>query len=230
LLRVLVIGGSGGIGRACVDLLRSQGHAATAVDRDEVDVTRAGGAERAILSAVSTLGGLDGLVHAIGMSGRSFGDGPITQCSDEGWHAVLRVNLEAAFRVLRAGLPQLADGGSAVLIGSVLRQSTDPDFLTAAYAASKGGLLSLCRVAAREVAARRVRVNVVAPGLVDTPMAARALGEGSAVRARVPELHPLGGEPVTAATVAGTVAWLLSDAAAATTGTEIVVDNGWTLR
>src|SRR4029077_11850989 len=88
----------------------------------------------------------------------------------------LRVNLESVFRLLRAGLPALrhAGGGSFVVVGSALGPSADRAFLTAAYAASKAGIVGLVRVAALEAAPWGVRVNAVAAGLVDTPMVARA--------------------------------------------------------
>ncbi|HEX8929414.1 MAG TPA: SDR family oxidoreductase, partial [Actinomycetota bacterium] len=216
-LRVLVAGAHGGIGGACVELLERQDHLVVGVDRAPgpagsgggppgrgdpqlVDVTLPGGAEHAVELAEATLGGLDGIVHAIGMSGRRLGDGPVTSCTDAAWAEVLRVNLESAFRLLRAGLPALerGGGGSFVTIGSALAQSADPDFMTAAYAASKGGLASLVRTAAMEVAASGVRVNLVAAGLVDTPMASRALGDPR-IAGRLPELQPLGGQAVTAA-------------------------------
>lgn len=236
-LRVLVAGARGGIGGACVRRLEGAGHRVVGVDRDpsaagvhEVDVTVPGGAERAVELAAAALGGLDGIVHAVGMSGRRLGDGPVTRCADAAWAEVLRVNLESVFRLLRAGLPALERaGGSFVSIGSVLGQSADPDFLTAAYAASKGGLASLTRVAAMEVAARGVRVNLVASGLVDTPMAGRALRD-ERVAGRLPELQPLGATAVTADEVAAAVAWLLSPASGRTTGASLPVDGGWLLR
>jgi NAD(P)-dependent dehydrogenase (short-subunit alcohol dehydrogenase family) len=237
-LRVLVAGARGGIGGACARLLEAAGHRVVGVDRDPgaagvhaVDVTVPGGAERAVELAAAALGGLDGIVHAVGMSGRRLGDGPVTRCADAAWAEVLRVNLESVFRLLRAGLPALerAGGGSFVSIGSVLGQSADPDFLTAAYAASKGGLASLTRVAAMEVAARGVRVNLVASGLVDTPMAGRALRD-ERVAGRLPELQPLGATAVTADEVAAAVAWLLSPASGRTTGASLPVDGGWLLR
>jgi NAD(P)-dependent dehydrogenase (short-subunit alcohol dehydrogenase family) len=241
-LRVLVAGARGGIGGACVELLERQGHLVVGVDRppsppdrggapQPVDVTLPGGAEHAVELAEATLGGLDGIVHAIGMSGRRLGDGPVTSCTDAAWAEVLRVNLESAFRLLRAGLPALerGGGGSFVTIGSALAQSADPDFMTAAYAASKGGLASLTRTAAMEVAAVGVRVNLVAAGLVDTPMASRALGDPR-IAGRLPELQPLGGRAVTAAEVAAAVAWLLSPASGRTTGATVPVDGGWLLR
>jgi NAD(P)-dependent dehydrogenase (short-subunit alcohol dehydrogenase family) len=196
-----------------------------------VDITVPGGAERAVELAEAALGGLDGIVHAVGMSGRRLGDGPVTRCADGAWAEVLRVNLESAFRLLRAGLPALerAGGGSFVAIGSVLADTADRDFLTAAYAASKGGLASLVRTAAMEVAAKGIRVNLVAAGLADTPMAARALLD-ERIAGRLPELQPLGGRAVTPAEVAAAVAFLLSPASARTTGAVLPVDGGWLLR
>jgi len=232
-LRVLVAGAGGGIGGACVEALGQAGHQVVGVDRDAdahaVDVTQPGGAERAVELAATTLGGIDGIVHAVGMSGRRLGDGPVTHCADGAWAEVMRVNLESAFRLMRAGLPALASGGSFVTVGSVLGQSADRDFMTAAYAASKGALASLTRVAAMEVAARGVRVNLVAAGLVDTPMASRALGD-ERIAGRLPELQPLGSRAVSAAEVAAAVAWLLSPASARTTGASLPVDGGWSLR
>jgi NAD(P)-dependent dehydrogenase (short-subunit alcohol dehydrogenase family) len=137
-LRVLVAGARGGIGGACVELLEREGHLVVGVDRPPgphaVDVTVPDGAERAVEIAEAALGGLDGIVHAIGMSGRRLGDGPVASCTDTAWAEVLRVNLESAFRLMRAGLPALerGGGGSFVTIGSVLGQSADPDFMTAA--------------------------------------------------------------------------------------------------
>jgi len=255
-LRVLVAGARGGIGGACLELLEREGHQVVGVDRDPgppgaggapardpgppeagvravdgVDITVPGGAERAVGLAEARLGGLDGIVHAVGMSGRSLGDGPVTGCTDAAWAEVLRVNLESAFRLMRAGLPALerAGGGSFVTIGSVLGQSADHDFMTAAYATSKGGLANLTRTAAMELAGKGVRVNLVAAGLVETPMASRALAD-ERIAGRLAELQPLAARAVTAAEVAAAVAWLLSPASGQTTGASLPVDGGWLLR
>jgi NAD(P)-dependent dehydrogenase (short-subunit alcohol dehydrogenase family) len=127
------------------------------------------------------------------------------------------------------GVDRAAGGGSFVAIGSVLADAADRDFMTAAYAASKGGLASLTRTAAMEVAAKGIRVNLVAAGLADTPMASRALRD-ERIAGRLPELQPLGGRAVTAVEVAAAVAWLLSPASGRTTGTVLPVDGGWLLR
>lgn len=229
--RVLVAGADGGIGGACVERLRADGQRVVGADRHHgEDVATPGHAEQAVQRAETELGGLDGLVHAVGMSGRRLGDGPVTTCADAAWAEVLRVNLESAFRLLRCGLPALrrAGGGSAVLVGSVLAESTDADFLTAAYAASKGGLVSLARTAAREGADEGVRVNVVAAGLVRTPMAERAATEPR-IQNRLGQLQPLGGAMLEPADVAATICWLLSPDAARVTGAVVPVDGGWLL-
>ena len=230
-LRVLIAGATGGIGSACADVLGEAGHAVFGADRPGHDITVAGGAERAVADAAGALGGLDGIVHAVGMSGRRLGDGPVCEATDEGWAEVMRVNLESAFRLMRAGLPALreAGGGSFVTIGSVLGHSADRDFLTAAYTASKAALAGLVRCAALEAAPWDVRVNNVAAGLVATPMSARA-AESEHIQRRLGELQPLGGRMLDSSAIAGAVAWLLSPAAAGTTGVTLPVDGGWSLR
>jgi NAD(P)-dependent dehydrogenase (short-subunit alcohol dehydrogenase family) len=196
-----------------------------------VDISQPGGAEAAVSVAARRLGNVTGVVHAVGMSGRRMGDGPVSSCTDAGWSTVMRVNLESAFRLMRAAWPVLleAGGGSIVLVGSALARSTDPDFLTAGYAASKAGLEGLARSAAREGASVGIRVNVVAVGLAETPMAGRALGD-QRIAGRLADLQPLGATAVTPQEVAGVVAWLLSERSAATTGAVVPADRGWTLR
>jgi NAD(P)-dependent dehydrogenase (short-subunit alcohol dehydrogenase family) len=230
-MRVLIAGAGGGIGAACQQTLDDEGHRTFGVDRPNWDITVPGGAENAVDGAIEALGGLDGIVHAVGMSGRRLGDGPVTSVTDEGWGEILRVNLESAMRLMRAGIPALRDagGGSFVVVGSILGQSADRDFLTAAYATSKAGLLGLTRTAALEAAPWNVRVNVIAAGLVETPMSARAAGD-QGIQRRLADLQPLGAGMIPAQTIAQAAAWLLSPAAAATTGIALPVDAGWGLR
>jgi NAD(P)-dependent dehydrogenase (short-subunit alcohol dehydrogenase family) len=228
-VNLLVCGASGGIGAAVVAAARESGARVVGVDRDGVDITVPGGAERAVRLALDELGGLDGVVHAVGMSGRRLGDGPVGVCTDEAWQTVHRVNTESVFRLLRAALPALAGGGSIVVIGSASAHRLDEDFLTAAYATSKSAVETLVRLAAYEGAPRGVRVNVVAPGLVDTPMAARAMTD-ERIRGRLAELMPLGAAALRPDEVAAAVLWLLSPVSGAITGVVLPVDRGWTLR
>jgi NAD(P)-dependent dehydrogenase (short-subunit alcohol dehydrogenase family) len=228
-MRVLVAGSEGGIGSACADSIRASGGQVYGVDAGSTDITRPGGAEEAVDKSNAVLGGLDGVVHAIGMSGRRLGDGPITECTDEAWAEVHRVNHESVFRLLRASIPKVAEGGSIVIIGSALATSLDRDFRTVAYASAKGALVPLVRSAAYDAAPGGVRVNLVAAGLVDTPMARRALSSPE-IGARMPELMPLGGTACTPQEVADVVLWLLSAVSRRTTGAVIPVDGGWHLR
>jgi NAD(P)-dependent dehydrogenase (short-subunit alcohol dehydrogenase family) len=228
-MRVLVAGAHGGIGSACAGAVRAAGGRVHGVDAGSTDITRPDGAESAVAEAHDALGGLDGVVHAVGMSGRRYGDGPVTTCTDEAWAEVHRVNHESVFRLLRAVIPRLGPGGSIVVVGSALATSLDRDFRTVAYASTKGALIPLVRSAAFDAAPSGVRVNLVAAGLVDTPMAARALAS-PAITARMAELMPLGAGPCTPQEVADAVQWLLSDASRRTTGAVIPVDGGWHLR
>lgn len=221
-----VAGSSGGIGAACARRLAADGFAVHGSDRPEEDVTQPGVAER-VASGLATQS-FSVAVHAVGMSGRRLGDGPVGTCTDEAWDEVLRVDLTAAFAVVRAALRYAADGASVVLIGSALASSLDPDFLTVAYRVAKAGLVPLVEAAAYEGAARGIRVNLVSPGLVDTPMAARALSDAR-IQSRFPELMPLTGRPSTADEVAAAVAWLAGPESGQTTNAVIPVDGGWGL-
>ena len=221
-----VVGSTGGIGSACVRRLAADGFTVHGSDRPDEDVTEPEVAERVANHVFSQP--VSAVVHAVGMSGRRLGDGPVGACTDEGWEEVLRVDLTAAFAVLRAALRHAADGASIVVIGSALASSLDPDFLTVAYRVAKAGLVPLVEAAAYEGAARGIRVNLVAPGLVETPMAARALSDPR-IQSRFRELMPLTARPALADEVAAAVAWLAGPESGQTTNAVIPVDGGWSL-
>ena len=222
----VVTGSAGGIGSAVASALAAEGAEVVGVDRGEADLTRADEVGRAF----SGLARVDVLVNTAGISGRRLGDGPVEECTEEAWDAVLDTNLKSVFLCCKHAIPKLraAGGGAIVNVSSVLGLvGGDADFATHAYAASKAGIVGLSRAMAVHYAGDGIRCNVVAPGLIATPMSERAQADAG-IRARLAELQPLTGDFGTPADVAGAVVYLAS--APFVTGAVLTVDGGWTAR
>ncbi len=207
----LIVGGTSGIGLASARRFLEEG-ARVVVTGREPDIGRAALAqltpfgsvreftlelaegeeavERMFKFALDALGGrLDVLLHVAGISGRKFGDGPLHECSDDGWERVMRTNAQGVFLTNRAAVRVMLDQpldaaglrGTVVNVGSVVDRSPSPvHFGTLAYAASKGAVRALTLAAAARYAPDRIRFNLLAPGLIDTPMAARAVNDVAA--------------------------------------------------
>jgi meso-butanediol dehydrogenase / (S,S)-butanediol dehydrogenase / diacetyl reductase len=239
----LVTGAGGGIGGAVVAAFAAAGHGVLAVDRDVAgvpagervvthvaDLANDGQAAAAVAAALERFGRVDAVVCAHGGSGRAYGDGPVDACTEAGWDATLELNAKSVFLVCRHAVPALraAGGGAIVTVASVLGQvGGDRDFATHAYAASKGAVIALTRAMAVTYAPDGIRCNVVCPGLIATPMSARAQGD-SAIRARLAELQPLTGDFGRAEDVAEAALYLAT--APFATGSVLAVDGGWTAR
>jgi NAD(P)-dependent dehydrogenase (short-subunit alcohol dehydrogenase family) len=201
---------------------------ADASDPDEVD--------RLFREALQWLGGrLDVLFHAAGISGRSFGDGPLHECTDEGWDAVLETNARGIFLTNRAAVRQMRtqalDGaglrGTVLNMGSVLGWSPSPRFFgTFAYAASKGAIRSMTLAAAAAYAPDRVRFNLIAPALIDTPMAHRASND-PLIRRYLASKQPMADGPGTPEDCAEAALYLCEPASRFVTGVVLDVDGGW---
>jgi NAD(P)-dependent dehydrogenase (short-subunit alcohol dehydrogenase family) len=211
----VVTGSAGGIGSATVAAFESAGFTVHGIDRGD---------------AFPDLDRLDALVCAHGISGRRFGDGPVDSCTEEGWDTVLDANLKSVFLYAKAAIKGLrANGGGAIVtLSSALGLvGGDDDFATHAYAASKAGVIGLTRAMAVTYARDGIRCNVVAPGLIATPMSERAQSD-PAIVARLPELQPLTGDFGSAEDVAQACLYLAT--APFVTGAVLSVDGGWTAR
>jgi meso-butanediol dehydrogenase / (S,S)-butanediol dehydrogenase / diacetyl reductase len=242
-LVALVTGAGGGIGGAVTEAFSAAGYEVLAVDRDvagvpagarvrahRADLSSDDQAAGAVAAAVERFGRLDVLVCAHGGSGRRFGDGPVDECTVEGWSATIELNLTTVFHICRHAVPALraAGGGAIVTVSSVLGLvGGDRDFATHAYAAAKGAVIALTRAMAVTYAPDGIRCNVVCPGLIATPMSARAQAD-PAIRARLGELQPLTGDFGRPEDVAAAVLHLAG--AQFTTGSVVTVDGGWTAR
>jgi NAD(P)-dependent dehydrogenase (short-subunit alcohol dehydrogenase family) len=212
-----------------VAALRTSGGSASwaAADLTNEDMT-----VEAFASCVREFGRIDGLFAVAGGSGRRYGDGPIHDVPLEGWEQTLESNGHPVFLAARETvrtMMALGRGGSIVLITSVLATSPVPDmFATHAYAAIKGAEIALTTSMAAYYAPMGIRVNAIAPGLVDTPMAQRAANDPHIV-AYAARKQPLVGGLLEAADIADTGLYLLSDEARAVTGQTIAVDGGWSV-
>lgn len=180
-------------------------------------------------------GRLDVLFHVAGISGRKYGDGPLHDCETLGWERVMSVNAYGAFltnqEAVRVMREQESDGaglrGTILNVGSVLAQSPSPElFGTYAYAASKGAVEAMTRNAAARYARERIRFNLLVPGLIDTPMAARAVGDPR-IRDYLAAKQPLAGGPGTALDCAEAALFLCEPASRFITGAVLTVDGGW---
>lgn len=244
----LVTGAAGGIGRAVAVALAAEGARVLGVDRAEFEAPAGGGggeivahvaeltAEKEVAGAVAAarerFGRLDVVFNGAGISGRRFGDGPVDTCPETAWDTVLDANLKSVFLVGKHAVPALraAGGGAVVNLSSVLGLvGGDADFATHAYAASKGAIVALTRAMAVTYAPDRIACNVVAPGLIATPMSRRAQGD-PAIRGRVGELQPLTEDFGRPEDVAAAVVYLAGAGRRFVTGTVLTVDGGWTAR
>lgn len=249
--RIAIIGGTAGLGLSAAKVFRTAGARVVVVGLkpDNVaaaqrelgdaalvqqgDATKPETAVAAVAQAVSAWGGLDGLYHVAGGSGRRWGDGPLHEITDEGWDATLNLNLTSLFYSNRAAVRQFlaqGGGGSVLNMGSVLGYSPSPKFFaTHAYAAAKAAIIGLAKTCAAHYAPHNIRFNVLAPALVETPMAQRAAND-SRILSFIKTKQPLdGGRIGQSSDLDAAAVYFLSDASRFTTGQVLAVDGGWSV-
>jgi NAD(P)-dependent dehydrogenase (short-subunit alcohol dehydrogenase family) len=206
-------------GRETVRLIHAGGGEATFV---RADVARAEDVQGLLRATVEAYGRLDCAHNNAGIAG------PIVKTAEfpqDGWGRVLAVNLTGVFLCLQAELAQLlaqGTGGAIVNTASIAGLHGGP---TAAYSASKHGVIGLTKTAAVEYAPHGIRVNAVCPGVIETPMVAQALAVAPQFRVRWEAMQP-GGHFGTVSDVAEAVVWLCSGAAAFVTGIAMPIDGG----
>ena len=238
---VLIIGGNSGIGLACAKGFVAEGARVTVTGRDRHSLADAqaalGEGARAIASDVADLGAIDALMAQMKIAeGRidvlfvNAGIGaflPVREVSEQDWDRVHAVNLKGAFFSIQRALPLMRRGGAIVLTGSIGAICGLAGNST--YAAAKAGLRALGRNLAAELVSEGIRVNVVSPGPVETPIIRRNLGlppeaEHDLRRAMI-DAAPMKrmGRPEE---VVGAVLFLASDEASFVTGIDLLVDGG----
>lgn len=223
--RVVVVGRNPDSAASARDVLGPNALALTG------DATHPDTAEAAITACLQTFGGFDGLYHVAGGSGRRAGDGPLHELTLDGWNYTLNLNLTGLMLSNQAAVRQFLrqkTSGSILNMGSVLGVSPSPKyFVTHAYAAAKSAVVGFTKSLAAYYAPHDIRVNLLAPALVETPMSQRASGD-EAIMAFVKTKQPLdGGRNGQPTDLDGAAVYFMSDFSRFTTGQTLYVDGGW---
>ena len=249
--RIVIIGGTTGLGLSAAKAFVAEGAQVVVVGRDAEngrlaesqlsgkgialsgDATDPATAPNAIARCQGEFGGFDGLYHVAGGSGRRFGDGPLHELTLDGWNYTITLNLTSLMlsnqAAVQAFLAQKT-GGTILSMGSVLGCSPSPaHFATHAYAAAKSAAVGFTKSIAAYYAAQNIRVNLLAPALVETPMAQRA-AQDETILAFIKTKQPLaGGRIGQPDDLDGAAVFFMSDASRFATGQVLSIDGGWSI-
>lgn len=230
----IVSGGGSGIGRAACERFATEGGRVVVIDLNEAhgnetariirdaggesifakaDVSNSAEVQAAIKAAVDKWGKINVIVNDAAMMTFK----PIVDLPDDDWDKVLAVNLRSVFLFCKYGVPHMPAGGAIVNISSVHAHETTKNVVP--YASSKGGMEAFTRGFSEELAPRKIRINCVAPGAVDTPM----LWSNPNVKSGAEKIQGAIGKPED---IAAAICFLASAEARFITGTTLVVDGG----
>ena len=248
---IVIVGGTTGIGFSAARAFIGNGARVVIVGRNEESAMEAkhrlgndaeiltGDAAQPSTSAdainlcIERFGSFHGLYHVAGGSGRKMGDGPLHELTLDGWNKTFELNLTSLMlsnqNAIRQFLKQ-QQGGTILNMGSVLGFSPSPAyFATHAYATAKSAIMGFSKSVAAYYAKDRIRVNVIAPAVVETPMAQRAV-EDKEILSFIQSKQPLdGGRIGHPSDLDGLAVYFMSDLSIFTTGQVVAVDGGWSL-
>jgi 3-oxoacyl-[acyl-carrier protein] reductase len=233
--RVLITGAGGGIGSKSAEYFAAAGAElvlvdlapetveavaatlpeGTAVSQLAGDLTDAGTLEE-LRRLIESIGGIDHLVLAAGI----YTEHPVSEMSDEDWDRTMTINLDSSFKLTRALIPQMREGGSIVNFGSMAGSRGSRNH--AHYAATKGALVSFGRSLTWELGERNIRVNAVAPGIIATRMTEGLVASGGEALLAATPLHRFGRPEE----VASAVVFLCSPAASFVNGDTLHINGG----
>jgi NAD(P)-dependent dehydrogenase (short-subunit alcohol dehydrogenase family) len=239
----IVTGGSFGIGRAAAIAFAARGAKVAigdwAEDSETLKAIKSNGGEaifvkcdvskdvdvkNLVTKTLSQFGRLDFAFNNAGIEGSS---APTHECSEENWDKTIGVNLKGVWLCLKYEIMQMLKTGGGAIVNNASIAGLVGFTNIPAYVASKHGVIGLTKNAALEYAKAKIRVNVVCPGVIKTPMIDRFTGKSKEVEKQFENMEPVGrlGQPEE---VAEAVMWLCSDASSFVTGDAIPVDGGWT--
>lgn len=245
--QTLLITGSSGIAAATARLAARRGNKIFVIAKREkecevlneeipdlayavADVADYSAVQKALAAGIEIFGMIDAVFNVAGISGRSLGDGALHECTPEAWQAMMNIHAAGTFYVCREAIGHWIGArrkGTIVNTSSVLARFPEREyFATHAYAASKGAIESMSLAAAAYYASLGIRINVIAPGLVRTPMSARAQ-TNEKIASYIAHKQPLKGGLVEAEDIARIALFLLSDESNPMTGEVIRADAGW---
>ena len=237
---IIITGATGGIGRAAAELFHEEGARLVLSDIDvdkgealasqlsgshfvPADICDSGQVNRLFEEAVDFMGKIDGLFHTAGIVSSS----DLFSCTEEHFEKIMNVHLKATFLCLqKAALNMMEQGGSIVLTAS--QRGILGATGSIAYNAAKGGIVIMGKSAAMELGKYNIRVNVLCPGATETPMLRQDIANSpnpEELEQRMLSTYPLGRFGTSEESAYGAL-YLISDEAAFTTGTTLVVDGG----